>query len=294
MTQIDFSQLPEPSVIELIDYEVILADMLSDYADRMPDHTALLESDPLYKQFESAAYREMLIRQRVNSGALAVMLAYTTGNDLDHLAANLNVERKTITPADPDAVPPVAAVMEDDTTLKARTQLALEAITTAGSKESYKFHAWNADNQVKDASINSANPSEIDVYILAYAADGSADQALIDIVDTALDAEFVRPLGDQVTVQAATIQNFSVDATLVFRPGVGAAESLAAAEAALVLYLDSVHKCAEIAARSGIMAALSEPAGVMNVTLSSPAADIVCDFSQAPYCTGITLAEGSA
>ncbi len=41
-----------------------------------------------------------------------MMVAYAMGGDLDQLAANYNVKRLTVTPADNDAVPPVAAVME--------------------------------------------------------------------------------------------------------------------------------------------------------------------------------------
>ena len=46
------------------------------------------------------------------------------GGDLDQLAANYNVKRLTVTPADDDAVPPVAAVMESDEALRLRVPAA--------------------------------------------------------------------------------------------------------------------------------------------------------------------------
>lgn len=39
------------------------------------------------------------------------MVAYANGSDLDQLGANNNVQRLIITLADPDAIPPVAALM---------------------------------------------------------------------------------------------------------------------------------------------------------------------------------------
>ena len=90
-TAIDLSQLPEPTIVEQIDYETILADALEDYYDRMDatgvEYTKLRESDPAYKLAEVFAYREMLVRQRANDSAKAVLLAYATGSDLDHKAA---------------------------------------------------------------------------------------------------------------------------------------------------------------------------------------------------------------
>jgi phage-related baseplate assembly protein len=36
------------------------------------------------------AYRELLLRQRINEGAAACMLSHATGDDLDNIAANLD------------------------------------------------------------------------------------------------------------------------------------------------------------------------------------------------------------
>lgn len=92
-TAIDLSQLPAPSVVEPLDYEQILGAMLADLKARDPSFDALVESDPAYKILEVAAYRELLIRQRVNDAGRSVMLAYATGSDLDHLGALMGVSR---------------------------------------------------------------------------------------------------------------------------------------------------------------------------------------------------------
>lgn len=74
--------------------------------------TASLESDPVTKLLEVASYIKLGNRARVNDAAKSQLLAYAIGADLDHLAANVNLKRPVIQPADPLAVPPVEAVME--------------------------------------------------------------------------------------------------------------------------------------------------------------------------------------
>ena len=113
-TAIDLSQLPAPDVVETLDFENILAAMLEDLQGRDPVFNALVESDPVYKVLEVAAYRETLIRQRVNDAARAVMLAYAAGPDLDHIGARFNVKRKLLSPGDPTANPPIEPVWEND------------------------------------------------------------------------------------------------------------------------------------------------------------------------------------
>jgi phage-related baseplate assembly protein len=69
---------------------------------------------------------------QINAKAKALMLAYAKGSDLDHLAANRDVYRKTIIPAQPNANPPIDAVMESDEDLRRRTHLQPESMS-AGS-----------------------------------------------------------------------------------------------------------------------------------------------------------------
>ncbi|MGV5943123.1 baseplate assembly protein, partial [Escherichia coli] len=61
--------------------------------------TLELESEPVTKLLQENAYRELLLRQRINEAAQAVMVAYAMGGDLDQIAANYNVKRLTVTPA---------------------------------------------------------------------------------------------------------------------------------------------------------------------------------------------------
>ncbi|EKN5085172.1 baseplate assembly protein, partial [Yersinia enterocolitica] len=121
MATIDLSLLPPPFVVEELDYETLLAERKATLISLYPEEqraavarTLSLESEPLVKLLQENAYREVILRQRVNDAARAVMVAYAVGSDLDQLGANNNVERLVITPADPTAIPPIEAVMESD------------------------------------------------------------------------------------------------------------------------------------------------------------------------------------
>ncbi|MDB0554564.1 baseplate assembly protein, partial [Ralstonia solanacearum] len=94
--------------------------------------TLALESEPVTKLLQENAYRELVWRQRVNDAARAVMLAFAEGDDLEQLAANFDVQRLTITPADDSTVPPTPAVMEGDDSLRERAQEAFEGLSVAG------------------------------------------------------------------------------------------------------------------------------------------------------------------
>lgn len=287
-TAVDLSKLAAPSVVESIDFEAIFSEMMADLRSRAPEFDALVESDPAYKIIEVAAYREMLLRQRVNEGAQAVMLAYAAGADLDQIAANYNLDRLVIVAADPDANPPIEAVLETDTDLRRRVQLSFEGFSVAGPVGAYIFHALGANAEVLDASVDSPSPGVVVVTVLSRSGDGSASPGLIAAVDAVLSSDDVRPLTDEVTVQGATIVNFAVEAELTIYPGPDSAVVLAQAEAALGDYIEAQQRLGRDVTRSGLFAALHQ-SGVQNVNLTSPIADIVISMSEAAYCTGTTV-----
>ena len=287
-TAIDLSQVPAPTVVEAVDYEIILAAMVADLRMRAPEFSALVESDPAYKILEVAAYREVVLRQRVNEASRAVMLAYARGADLENLAALFGVTRLVITPADPEAVPPVAAVMEGDADLRRRVQLSLEGFSTAGPSGAYIFHTLTASGDVLDASAISPAPGEVLVSVLSRAGNGTAPSALLTAVAAALNDEDVRPLCDSVSVQSVQIVNYAIAATLTMLPGPDPAIVLDEARAAAAAYVAAQHRIGLDVSISGIHAALHRP-GVANVTLTSPAANIAISETQAAWCTSVTV-----
>ena len=77
---IDLSLLTAPTVIESLDYEAILTErkqyLISLYPLAEQENitaTLALESEPIVKLLQESAYRELLLRNRVNTAAAAVM-----------------------------------------------------------------------------------------------------------------------------------------------------------------------------------------------------------------------------
>lgn len=288
---IDLSQLPVPTVVEAIDFEAIFAELLADLILRYPAFDVPAESDPIYKVLEVAAYREMLVRQRVNEAARAVMLAYAAKEDLDNLGALFNVRRLQISPGDPTAIPLIPPVYETDADFRRRILLSLQGLSTAGPEGAYIYHALSAAGVVLDASATSPNPGEVVVTVLARDGDGTASSELLTTVDNAVSAEDVRPLTDYVIVQSAEILPYAIAATLYFYPGPDSQVVLAEAEQMAQRYANEQHRLGKDITLSGLYAALHRP-GVQRVEMSSPAATINVNRQQAAYCTRVTLIDG--
>lgn len=295
---IDLSQIPAPKVVETLDFELLLAERKAALVGYYPaDEQAAvaaqleLESDPRTKMLQESAYREILLRARINDAARAVMLAYASGTDLDNLGGLFGVQRLEISPADPEATPPVAAVYESDTDFRYRIQLSLEGLSVAGPEGAYIFHALSASGQVLDASATSPAPGEVVVTVLSREGDGTASNELLATVGSALTDESVRPLTDFVQVQDAIIVPYQVEATLHFLSGPDRTVVMAAAQAAIEAYTEGQHRLGLDVTLSGLYAALHQP-GVQRVDLASPTGNLVVDRQSASYCTAITLTDG--
>ncbi|WP_439069706.1 baseplate assembly protein [Serratia nevei] len=300
MATIDLSQLPAPNVVEPLDYETLFAErkatLISLYpADQQEAvaRTLALESEPIVKLLQENAYREVLLRQRVNDAAKAVMLAHATGEDLDQLGANFNTPRLVIAPADEGTIPPTPAVMEADEDYRLRLQDAFEGMSTAGSAGSYRFHARSADGRVADVTAISPSPANVTVTVLSRDGDGSASAELLQVVSAALNDEDVRPVADRVIVQSAKIAPYVIEAVLYLYPGPEVAPILNAAKQRLHNYVLTMRRLGRSIRRSGIIAALTVE-GVERVEVAQPAADIVLDKMQAGYCTGVSITPGRA
>lgn len=295
MPTIDLSQLPSPTIIEELDFETILAEvkvvMVAAFpADQQSAIAAALalESEPLTIIAQAMAYRELLLRQRINEGAAACMLSHATGDDLDNIAANLDTERLIIT----EATDTADAVTESDEALRLRAQAAFEGMSVAGPSAAYEYFARSASGQVADARATSPSPAEVVVAVLSTEGDGTASTELLAAVATAVNDEEVRPLGDRVTVQSAEIVSYDIDATLYLYPGPESEPIINAAMAALKAFLaDNDKKIGRDIVRSAISAALHVQ-GVQRVVINTPADDLQIDNTQAARNTGYTVDNG--
>ena len=295
MSTITLSQLPQPNVIEVLDYETILAERKAYFVSLYPADqqaaiaaTLALESEPITKLLQENAYRELILRQRINDAAVANMLAWAKGSDLDNLVANWKVQRLIIQPGDDTATPPVPEIKEDDEALILRALMAWDGLSVAGPTGAYEYFALSADGKVADAKGSSPAPAEALVTILSTKGNGTANATLIAKVTQALSHEDKRPVADRLTVQSAGIIHYTITAKLhIDSQGAEADVVLQAARDRLAAFINPRRRIGVEIPRSAIDAALHVQ-GVRKVDLIGWA-DITPSATQAAYCTAFTV-----
>ncbi|GHD59853.1 baseplate assembly protein [Jeongeupia chitinilytica] len=296
MSQIDFAKLPAPDLVEPLDFETILARRKARLLGLVPAdqrdnvaRTLELESEPMTILLQENAYMELLLRQRINEAAVATLLAKARGADLDNRAADYGVNRLLITPADPDAVPPIDAIWESDDRLRMRAQMALEGLSVAGPRGAYVFHALSASPHVADVKVVSPAGGDVNVYVLDDRGNGVPDATLLATVQAALSAETVRPLNDRPYVIAGTPRSFAAHALIEFEDGGEAISGgLAAAQSRAEQALAQLKRLEGLVSHSALDAAV-HVTGVRRVTWLSPTADVVCALNEFPLASSVTV-----
>lgn len=314
---VDLSALPAPVIVPQPSFEARLAGKLAGLIAAHPAFDALVESDPAMKLLQSDSFDEMVLAQAFSDAARGMLLAYATGELLDQLAALYDVARLVVTPAEGDT----PAVLESDTAFRQRIQLAPHAFSVAGPELAYVYHARSAHGDVADATAVSPTPADITALVLQVLADNAAAPELVaamsaalgdadwpgDVtvtvlsasgdgvpspevltaVDTLLQAD-VRPLTDQVTVQAAELVDFAIEAEIYVFAGPDQNLILQTALASLEAHLANTRRLGRDIARSGLIAAL-HVGNVQRVNLIQPAADIAITSSQIGHPTDIAV-----
>lgn len=289
---IDLAALPAPQVLESLDFEVMYEDALAQFREYMAENwSAALESDPVVKLLELIAYWRVQDRARVNDAAKALLLAYARGADLDHLAANVQLQRLVVQAEDLTAVPPLPEVLEEDDALRERVQLVYEGLTTAGPRNSYILHARNASGLVADATAESPSPAVVDVTVLSREGDGAADAELLATVAAHINDDDVRPVADRVTVRSAQILPYQINAVVYLAGNGPEGEAvLAEAKSRLEAWKNPRRRLGVEVSRSAIDAQL-HVAGVKRVEINDWV-DIRPTKAEAAWCTAVTVARG--
>lgn len=272
MATLDFSALPDPVIIEELDYERILEAMLIDLSARDPSYTEILESDPGVKILEVAAARELILRQRMNDALRATLIRYAGAGDLDNLAAFYGVTRLT---------------GETDEQLRTRTIERVMGSSTAGGRSWYRYQALSASTTIADVEVDSPAPGEVRVTVLSSEGDGTADQTLLDAVEAIVNADAVRVITDTVSVVSATITTVDVTASIWLLPD---------APSAVFDALEATLR-AEFAAAAGLgwdvtlswLIKTLHQEGVQRVQLSLPTSRVICDPTTAPALGTVSL-----
>ncbi|KZN34928.1 hypothetical protein N480_20285 [Pseudoalteromonas luteoviolacea S2607] len=263
-TAIELAKLPPPQVIEALSYEEIYQQIEQALLEKIPDH-ALLASDPAIKLLELAAYRELLLRQRINDAAKSVMLAFARGNDLDHLGALFGIERDGI---------------EEDERYRQRIPMSLESYSMAGTRGAYEFHTFSANSLVHDVYVDSEQPGRVNVYaLLDTMSEAQANEVKADI-EARLNDEDIRPITDKVVVQWVMPTLVPLSAQVYLSVGANKAQVELTILQALDKFIENHFKLGTEVPHSGIIDALHQP-GVRKVKLLTPTEDLQPTVNQA-------------
>ena len=253
----NLEEIGTPAVVEELDLRDILEQMKAKFIEIAPEFTAYVESDPLIKLMEVAAYRELLLRQRINQAAKSNLLAFATGTDLDNLATFYGLTRKD---------------GETDGEFRNRILLRIEGWSSAGSKAAYKFHALNSDSRVKEVNADSPELGLVRISILSKENGGIVSEDLLQSVNDYMQREDIRVLTDTVQVVACELIDFSVKAKIALMSSTPP-EFLQTIKTS---FQDAFNRTAGLGvsfSRSWIVSNLFID-GVKDVTLSSPTTDI--------------------
>lgn len=198
--------------------------------------------------------------------------------------------------------------VETDATFRARIVLAFEAFSTAGPEGAYVFHTLELDGQrdIADAVAYSEEDGaeysetlhtdahsmglisapfagredgdpvlapEVLIVVLPTLAYGVADQPLLDRVYRACTAEDVRPIGDNVRVEAAAVTAYDIVVTLYYAPGADASAMAAEAKRRLEAYAADRRRIG-LAVQRDVIGGRAAVDNNVTVLVSSPVADI--------------------
>lgn len=101
---------------------------------------------------------------------------------------------------------------ESDDNLKDRIYAAPASYSTAGSAAAYEYHVKSVDPTINDVVVDSSSPGTVDIYFTCEGGQLPKD-ALIEKVKDYLSDNNIRPLTDNVTVQAPNTAEYNVDFT---------------------------------------------------------------------------------
>jgi phage-related baseplate assembly protein len=254
----NLNELQAPEIIEELSFEEILQQMKERLVAIDSEYTAFLGSDPVMKLMEVAAYRELLLRQRINQAAKANLLAFATGSDLANLSLFCGITRRE---------------GETDEELRERTHAKIVGWSSAGSREAYKFHALNSDPRVKEANADSPEPGLVRISILSKEDGGVVSADLLEKVTAHMLREDIRMLTDTVEVVPCGLIEVNVRAKIILMSSTPP-EILNTIRSSFILAFSKIAGLGVSISRAWIISNLFVN-GVKDVELQSPMADVL-------------------
>ncbi len=260
--------MQQTNIIEPLNFEEIFSRMKEELISRDESFTALVESDSAMKVLEVAAWRELLLRQRINEAVKRNLLKFATGEDLDNLAEFYGVERQK---------------EEDDERFRKIIKAKIIGWSTGGSKEHYRYHALSADSRVKDALVESPIPGKVQVSILSTEL-STLQEELLEIVKNQLNREDVRILTDTVEVVSCNMIEIDIHSKIsIKRPDI-----IETMKKKFIEKFGTTKRLGWKVTRSWIIANLFME-GVENVELIEPREDIVVKGNECAFLKSLNV-----
>ena len=270
-TVVDLRRLPKPDVVEALDFASIKREILEDFKSRYGAEFEFLESDPAAKILETYAYREMLLRARINDAARATMPAFARGGDLDHVALRSGFTR---------------GEGEPDESLLNRFLAGPDLESAAGSQIGYAAHAravqLSGGGYPLDANAVLVGPASVAIYVL-FDPKASVEVRAADLKLVAKALDRVRALTDRLEVAEATIKRFRLKARLQVPYGADWAMVRGQAEASLRQLFRQRFRVGVSLDLSALHAAIHKDNDVTRVEVLDPAGGLSVEASEAPY-----------
>lgn len=318
------NQLAEPEIVKVEQFETLLeefkAETLAYIQERDPEKAARvaesLENDGelLSMMLQAFTVRLQTHERRYNARIKQMLAWWAEGTNLDARLADMGLERRVISPGNPNAFPPVPAENEPDgdariryylaphapaagsrlqyrreaMTLGERAKVSVQAPTANQVVVTYTFAADSMAAKVKDANGRQTAPGQVAVTVLAREGDGTPSAALLEAVRTHFARDDVCPETDLVTVQGAEIVRYQIRAVVYINAGPDSALTKEQAEAALAAYAAERHILEGYVDPSRIDYVL-HAAGAERLELLEPILPIECTASQAPFCEGVEI-----
>jgi phage-related baseplate assembly protein len=258
---IDFARLPPPKVIEEITYEALLAIYKAEVLEKNPALAAALKLEQSGTNIilETEAYGEMIVRQRINAAARAVMLPFATGSDLDVIGARFQCFRLT---------------NELDDHFRRRIQISMETFSTAGSHGAYIYHALSVSADVHDVTVVAERGTgRVTVTVMAKGNEPVPTSTLLDAVYDKLMQKGIKPLTDEIAVVPVTKIPADLNAYIRLYPGPDASVVLNDINKALTNLRQRVSIIGRDLKRTAVLAALTQE-GVQDVEIDFTDIDV--------------------
>ena len=169
---------------------------------------------------------------------------------------------------------------EEADSLRERIRQSPEKFSNAGSRGAYKYHTLTAHQSIIDVAITSPQPGVVNIYPLTI--DGNPTAEIINIIETYLTDDKIKPLTDNVVVLSPEKIDFSISATIFLykdadEESVNKTINLKINEYKKILS----QKLGKDVIQSQIIAILNSVYGVFKVVLNSPENIEILDYQWA-------------